>query len=101
MMATIRCDGEEIGSGSRGSIDDQIDLTFRAPFVMPMVPRECTRLFRPEHAQQQERGEYLCEASSPLYSQLIGLMGRERAGEIMDSLPAGANVVTIRDEYLY
>ena len=80
MMLTIRADGKEIRTVTTGSRDVLYDdRTFRAPF----------------------RGDQLTEASSPLYRKLAEIAGFEAAVQIMDSLPADASVVTIRDEYVY
>ena len=79
-MLTIRCDGNEICTVTTGSRDVLYqDRTFRAPF----------------------RGDRLTEASSPLYHELAGIVGYERAVRIMDSLPDDAAEVTIRDEHSY
>jgi hypothetical protein len=79
-MLTIRCDGREIKTVTTGSRDVLYqDRTFRAPF----------------------RGEHLTEATSPLYRELAGIVGYEAAVQILDSLPAEAAEVTIRDEYAY
>ena len=79
-MLTIRCDGKAFRTVTTGSRDVLYqDRTFRAPF----------------------RGERLTESTSPLYSELAGIVGYEAAVQIMDTLPAGAKDVTIRDQYAY
>ena len=81
-MLTLRCDGREIDQVTTGSRDVMYqDRSFAAPFV---------------------RGDgRLCPANSPLYDELSGICGFERATEIVRSLPDDAQQVTIRDEYVY
>ena len=81
-MLTIRSDGREIGQVTTGSRDVMYrDRSFLCPFV---------------------RGDgRLTVANSPLYDELSGICGCERAAEIVRSLPADARLVTIRDEYVY
>jgi hypothetical protein len=79
-MLTIRADGKEIRTVTTGSRDVLYrDRVFASPF----------------------RGERLTLASSPLYRELAAIAGFELAEQVMDSLPADAREVTIRDEYVY